>query len=269
MKYKEIEIYCKEHNVDKKSCSYLINNSLNVPNIIKINNSTISKETEKKLKRAIERLKKEPIQYIIGNVNFYGYIYKVTKNTLIPRFETEQLVDETIKHIKTTFKKPINVLDIGCGTGCIGITLKKELPHINVTLTDISKKALKIARENSKGLDIEILHGDMLKPIKNRKYDVIISNPPYISHDEEIMEIVKSNEPKKALYAKNNGLYYYEEILKNVSNIINKEFIIAFEIGSTQKDKIIDIAKKNLKNIKIITKKDLSERDRMIFIFND
>jgi release factor glutamine methyltransferase len=266
--YKELLKYGEEHNVDKKLCSYLIDNYLNIPNINKINNDIVSKEEEKKFIKAIKRLKNEPIQYIVGNVNFYGYTYKVTKDTLIPRFETEELVENTIKYIKDKFNNPINLLDIGTGTGCIGITIKRKLPSINVTITDISKKALKIAEYNSKDIDIEIIQGNLLKPVLNRKFDVIISNPPYISPNEEIDNIVKK-EPKKALYAKNNGLFYYEEILKNISKVLNKEFIIAFEIGETQKESIIEIINKYLKNVKIVTKKDLHEKDRMIFIFSD
>lgn len=269
MKYKDLFVYAKEHNVDNKLCSYLINNLLFIKE--KSDNTKISKKDEFKFKRAIKRLKKEPVQYIIGNVNFYGFTYKVNKNTLIPRFETEELVENTIKYITEKFNnKKINILDIGTGTGCIGITLKRLLPNSNVTITDISRKALRVAKKNAKGLDINIVRGNMLQPIinKNTKYDIVISNPPYISYDEPVMDLVKNNEPNIALYSPNNGLFYYEEILKDVSKILNKEFIIAFEIGETQKEDIIKLINKYLKDVKIVTKKDLQEKDRMIFIFD-
>ena len=207
------------------------------------------------------------MQYIIGNVNFYGYTYKVNKNVLIPRFETEQLVENTIKLINERLPKNISIIDLGTGSGCIGITLKKELPNSKVTLVDISSKALKIAKQNSKYEDITIIKNNMLNNI-NEKYDVIISNPPYISYDEEIMDLVKNNEPHIALYADNDGLYYYEQILKTCRKNLKKDFIIAFEIGYNQKKEIIKLVNKYLNNIEIITKKDYSKKDRMIFIMN-
>ena len=207
-----------------------------------------------------------PIQYIVGNVDFYGYIYKVNKNVLIPRFETEELVENTINIIKNKFNRKVKILDLCTGSGCIGITLKKEI-NADVTLSDISKDALKIAKENSKNLDINIIESDILQNI-NDKYDVIISNPPYISRDENIMDIVKNNEPNIALYADNNGLYFYEEILKNCKKNLNNDFLIAFEIGENQKEKVINIINKYFINVEIICKKDIYNRDRMIFIMN-
>jgi release factor glutamine methyltransferase len=268
MQYKDLFIYAKEHNVDDRLCSYLINNLLFIKE--RSDNNEISKKNESKFKKAIKRLKYEPIQYIIGNVDFYGFTYKVNKNTLIPRFETEELVENIIKYINEKFNKKVNILDIGTGTGCIGITLKHLIPSSNITITDISRKALKIAKQNSKGLDINIIRGNMIQPIinKNIKYDVVISNPPYIAYNEPIMKLVRDNEPNIALYSPNNGLFYYEEILKDVSRILNTEFIIAFEIGETQKEDIIKLINKYLNNVKIITKKDLQGKDRMIFIFN-
>ena len=212
MLYKDLIKSIKQENI--KNALYLIDNYLGLTKEEKESKVKISLKKVIKFKIALNKSKKFPFQYIIGNVNFYGYTYKVTKNVLIPRFETEELVENTIKIINQHFDKCINVIDIGTGSGCIGLTLKKELPNISVTLTDISKKALKVAKENAKGMDVTFIYSDILKNVEG-KYDVIISNPPYISYDEEIMDIVKNNEPRIALYAKNNGLYYYEEILKN------------------------------------------------------
>jgi len=212
----------------------------------------------------------EPIQYVIGDVNFYGYNYKINKNVLIPRFETEELVNNTIKYIDNLFKKEsLNVIDLGCGSGCIGITLKKERPELNVTCLDISKEALEVAKNNSNTLkaDVTFIQGNMLNNISG-KYDVIISNPPYISYDETIEEIVKNNEPHLALYASNNGLYYYDEILSNAKKNLNDRFLIALEIGMNQKEQIIDIANKYFEKVNIECKQDLSGKDRMIFIYN-
>jgi len=227
----------------------------------------ISKIKGIKILKDVYKSRKIPIQYIIGNVDFYGYTYIVNKNVLIPRFETEELVEKTLKIIKERFDSNISILDIGTGSGCIGITLKKELPNATVTLSDISKKALNVAKKNKEDLDIEIIKSNILENI-SKKYDVIISNPPYISKDEEIMDIVKNNEPHIALYADNNGLHFYHEILKNCKKNLKDKYLIAFEIGEKQKDSIIKLANKYLDNIDIICKKDMQGRDRMIFIMN-
>ena len=206
-----------------------------------------------------------PVQYIVGNVNFYGYEFKVNKNVLIPRFETEELVNRTIKYIKQYIHNP-KIVDLGTGSGCIAITLSKEL-DISVDAVDISKKALEVAKENNikNNSKVTFYEGNMLEPL-NKKYNVIISNPPYISRNEEIEDIVKNNEPELALYAENDGLYYYEEILKNASNYLEEKFLIAFEIGYLQGKKIKELALKYLENVNVSIEKDLSEKDRFVFI---
>lgn len=224
---------------------------------------------EDNLEEAIERLKKgEPVQYIVGDVDFYGNIIKVNKNVLIPRRETEELVEKTLERIKKLFpNQPINILDIGTGSGCIPITMKKFLPTSNISAIDISQDALKVAVDNSKlnNTQINFIHSNLFENVSG-KYHCIISNPPYIKENEEIMDIVKNNEPHLALYAPNNGLYFYEEILKQASNYLEDKFIIAFEIGETQGWEIIKIAKKYFPNANIILEKDLQHLDRFIFV---
>ena len=223
-----------------------------------------------KLKEGIERLQNgEPVQYIVGNVNFYGNEIKVNKNVLIPRFETEELVEYTISYIKKMFKEKINIIDLGTGSGCIAITLKKKI-NSNVSAIDISKEALEVARENAKKNKVEInfIQNDMLDNISD-KFDVIISNPPYISKNEEIQDIVRKNEPSLALYADNEGLYYYEKIIKQAKKNLKEKFIIAFEIGYMQGDKIKKIAEQNYPKAEVVLKKDLQGKDRFIFIINN
>ena len=212
--------------------------------------------------------KGKPIQYIIGNVNFYGNIIKVNKHVLIPRYETELLVDKTIKKIKKYFHKQVDILDLGTGSGCIAISLKKETDS-NITAIDISKEAINIAKQNAKdnNVDIDFINTD-IQTYKEKRYDIIISNPPYISYDEEIMDIVKNNEPHIALYAEDNGLYFYKKIIENISYITKDKYLICFEIGISQSTSIVDIAKKELKDIDISVEKDYSNRDRFIFITN-
>ena len=224
---------------------------------------------DKTLDEGIELLNKGiPVQYIVGNVDFYGYNFKVNENVLIPRFETEELVEKTIKYINKYFNKKVDILDLGTGSGCIAITLKKEL-DCNVDAVDISPKALEIAKLNAKNnnVDITFYEGDMLNPI-NKIYDVIISNPPYIAYNEEIMEIVKNNEPHTALYAEDNGLKYYKDIISNANKYLKEKSIIAFEIGEKQGKLILEYAKNYFKDSIITVEKDIQNRDRFVFIIN-
>ena len=220
------------------------------------------------INEAIELLKQgKPVQYIVGNVNFYGLEFKVNENVLIPRFETEELVEKTIEYAVDYFDKEITILDIGTGSGCIAITLNKNL-NSNVDAVDISDSALEIAKINNKNNNTKVnfFKSNIFENV-NKKYDLIISNPPYIAYDEEIMDIVKNNEPNIALYADNDGLYFYEEILKNALKYLNKKSMIAFEIGQSQGNKIKELVSIYLPNSKVVLKKDLQNRDRFIFVF--
>lgn len=220
-----------------------------------------------KLEEGIEKLKRgEPVQYIVGNTDFYGNIIKVNKSVLIPRFETEELVEKTISYINQMFKGKVKIADLGTGSGCIAITLKKEI-DCDVDAVDISSDALKVAKENALNNNVEINFyvGDMLNPLSD-KYDVIISNPPYISYDMEIMDNVKKNEPHIALYANNNGLYYYEEILKNINRYLKSPSLVAFEIGYEQGNDIILLVNKYLPKSKVVIEKDMQGKDRFAFI---
>lgn len=210
-----------------------------------------------------------PIQYIIGNVDFYGNIIKVNENVLIPRFETELLVELTIKKIKQYFPdKSVDILDLGTGSGCIAITLKKNILS-QVDALDISENALEVAKYNAKynNTDINFINADMTN-YQEKQYDVIISNPPYIRYDEEIMPIVKDNEPSLALYASDEGLYFYKKIIDNIPFITKDKYLICFEIGYKQSVDIVNYANKKLNNINIYVEKDYSQKDRFIFIDN-
>ena len=227
---------------------------------------------DKDLDTALKELESGiPVQYIVGNTNFYGYDFKVNRNTLIPRFETELLVEKTYNYIKKYFNKDnIKILDIGTGSGCIAITLNKLLNNSDITGIDISSEALEIAKENniSNNTNVKFIESDIFSNVSDR-YDVIISNPPYISYgDTEVMDIVKNNEPHLALYAKDNGLYFYDKIIKDRSKYLNDKFIMAFEIGYKQGEDVVKIVNKYYKDINISVEKDYSDRDRFVFIWN-
>lgn len=206
-------------------------------------------------------------QYLIGNVEFLNTTITIDKRVLIPRFETETLVDKTIKYASNMFNKTINIIDLGTGSGCIAIALKKNL-DANITALDISSDALDVAKQNAilNNTDITFINQSMTKPLKNN-YDIIISNPPYIPYDGYVQEIVKNNEPSLALYASDNGLYFYKYILNNHLKNLNKPGLIAFEIGDNQRQSLEHLVDKL--NLKYSFEKDLQGLDRYLFIFNE
>lgn len=212
-----------------------------------------------------EKLKSNyPIQYLIGYVDFFNTKITVNENVLIPRFETELLVEKTLNFLKT--KKYQSLIDICTGSGCIAISLKKYL-DIEIEACDISKDALKIANQNAKdnNVSINFFELDILKEQPTKKYDCIISNPPYVKRDEYTSEGTKF-EPAIALYANHDGLEFYEKILESASSYLNKNGTIIFEIGATQGIEITNLAKKCFPKSKVSILKDYNNYDRFIFI---
>ena len=209
-----------------------------------------------------------PIQYVIGHVNFYGLKFKVNENVLIPRFETEELVENIKNYLEKKNITNPKILDLGCGSGVIGLTLKHFFPNSLVTLVDISEDALKVAESNSKslGLDVNFIKSDWFSNVPVDTYDVIVSNPPYIMTDEEIEEIVKNNEPAIALYGGNDGLDCYRSILKDINNYLKDDYLIAFEIGYLEGEKLKELIQNTIPNSRVTIKKDLSAKDRMLFV---
>ena len=235
-------------------------------------NKNILKQQIEEYETKINRLKQnEPIKYILGKAYFLNKEYYVDKKVLIPRPETEYLVIETLNLIKE-YNIPIKkVLEIGTGSGIIAISLKQLNKDLIITATDISKDALEVAKINATkhNVDINFEQKDILNDIKG-KYDLLISNPPYLKIDSKNIEKqVLENEPHIALFAKDNGLYYYQEILNNSKQVLNKQNLISFEIGEEEQEEIIKIVKNVYPNSKIITKKDLNNFDRYLFIINE
>ena len=230
----------------------------------------VTDEIKEKYLSMLETLStNKPIQYVIGSTNFYGNEYIVNEHTLIPRFETEELVEKTLEYIKKLFNTTnLKIIDLGTGTGCIGITIKKYLPESNVTLVDINPDTLKVTKENANklGADVNIIESDFFDNIEDT-FDVVISNPPYIKENEEIESLVKDNEPHLALYAGTDGLDAYKKILSTIKNHLNSRYLITFEIGCSQKEDITRLLKENLGDINIICHKDLQDRDRIVIAY--
>lgn len=241
------------------------------PSYLTQNDWELLNKKYKNMHRIIRKLNKNyPVQYLIGNVNFYGYEILVNKNVLIPRFETETLVEKTIEYIKKYELTDANVLDIGTGSGCIPIVLKKEIPTLNITSIDKSKKALKIARKNinKNKANINLIKENVFKYKPLNKYGVLISNPPYLCIDEKIDKQCKY-EPKCALFAKHNGLIFYEYIIKASKKYMCEKSILAFEIGYHQGKILKKLAKEYYPEAKITVEKDLANKDRYLFIINE
>lgn len=205
-----------------------------------------------------------PIQYLIGYVEFYNTKIFVNENVLIPRFETEYLVEKTIKYLKN--RKLKNGIDICTGSGCIAIALKKNL-NIEIDACDISENALNIAKANAleNNTEINFFKKDILKENIDKKYDFIISNPPYVKADE-YTSVETKYEPQIALYANHNGLEFYKRILELSLNILNPKGTIIFEIGATQGEDIKKIALDLYPKAIITIEKDFNQFDRFMFI---
>lgn len=238
-------------------------------------NKEIPDDLKETLDKAIDKylIEKIPVQHIIGYSYFYGYKMKVSDQVLIPRPETEELVGYVLQSYDEVFDgKKVDVVDVGTGSGAIAIALCKEEPAFRVKATDISETALEVAKENAKQNDaqIEFLVGDMLEPLIANKYrfDILVSNPPYIPDDEYVEDIVKNNEPSVALFGGKDGMHFYEIILSDASKVLNPTNVIAFEHSYSKKNEMVELAKKYFPKSEITSIKDLNGKDRFTIIVN-
>ena len=225
-------------------------------------------------KNAIDRyLNGEMIEYIFNKSYFLSTPFFVNKDVLIPRQETEQLVLRTIELIKEMFgDNKVNIADICTGSGCIGISIAKELNDNNYFLTDISKEAIRVAKKNAEELlgetKIKFLQGDMLEPLKELKLDVIVCNPPYISDIKGIDGKTWKQEPHLALLAEPATLYY-EKLLKEYVPIVNDKYLLAFEIGEDMKEELMKLVDKYCPKATYFFENDIYGKTRFLFIKNN
>lgn len=215
----------------------------------------------------------EPLQHILGYEYFYGYKFIVNEDVLIPRPETEELVANVLAYYDEYFGgQKVQVCDIGTGSGAIAITLKKEEDNLQVTASDISEKAIETAEKNAQNLNVDVtfLVGDMCEPLieKKIKVDILVSNPPYIPIHEEVEHSVKDYEPHVALFGGEDGLKFYRIIFERSQFLLKEKSMLAFEMGYDQKERLSALAKQYFPNSRIEVIKDMSGKDRMLFIFN-
>lgn len=215
------------------------------------------------------RVNFEPIAYITNKKEFYGFEFYVDEAVLVPRPETETLIDLIIPHIKNNY----NIIDIGTGSGAIAIVLKKLYENIFVTALDISSEALSVAQKNALSIlgdenDIDFICFDALNYIPNKKYDILVSNPPYVSfNDKPSLEKDISYEPSIALFSLDNGLYFYKMILKHINLYLHSGSKFFFEIGYNQGDALLEVCKE-YKIDNVFIEKDLSLHDRFLICDN-
>ncbi|WP_270640866.1 peptide chain release factor N(5)-glutamine methyltransferase [Longibaculum muris] len=215
----------------------------------------------------------EPIQYIKGKETFFSRDFIVNENVLIPRYETEELVENILYKIDDYFDDydSIDLCDVGTGSGAIAISLALEEPKLKVTATDISEEALEVARLNARELSaqVDFYQGDMLKPLieRNIKVDIFVSNPPYIPNEQEIENVVKDNEPHVALFGGNDGLYFYRKIFSQVHAVIKERALLAFEMGFDQRELMSEAVEHYFPDVPYEIIKDINGKDRMLFIY--
>ena len=259
----------KEESLARFLLMYMLDES---PQLFSNNISEeLSGENEEKYFSLIEKHIKEdmPLSHLVGFEYFYDRKFKVTKDVLSPRMETEELIYRVIEYVKTTKKDSIKILDLCTGSGIIAITLKKELELKSVELiaSDISEEALVVAKENAElnNADIKFIQSDIFNNI-DEKFDIIVSNPPYIDRKDKIT--MKTNvlnyDPHLALFAEEEGMYFYRKILEEAKNYLNDSGVIFFEIGHDQREKITKLADVNDYHAEVY--KDLNGRDRMAFL---
>ncbi|MFK3960941.1 peptide chain release factor N(5)-glutamine methyltransferase [Pseudalkalibacillus hwajinpoensis] len=213
-----------------------------------------------------------PVQHIVEKEEFYGRTYRVNHHVLVPRPETEELVEGILSRAKELFPDPTKatIADIGTGSGAIAISLALELQNREVTAVDISEDALAIAKENARQLEapISFLHGDLLQPLAGRKLDIVVSNPPYISEEEyaTLDPLVRDHEPIQALVGGEDGYELYRRLAEGLPKLISSPGLIGFEVGEKQARTVATMLESSFgKDIEVEVVKDISGKERMVF----
>ena len=224
------------------------------------------KEKEKLDKYIARIIDGEPYQYVLGYTYFLGNKFYVNQDVLIPRQETEQLVLDTVNLIKQNFKRKVRVLDMCSGSGCIGISIAR-LVDSDVDMVDISSRANEVAQNNNilNKTKCRIIESNLFSNLENKKYDVIISNPPYIKDESTVDKMTMLNEPHLALFARPQTKFY-EEIMGKCSDFLAKNGILAFEVEEDMEDSLTSLVKQYLPNSSFFFQKDIYNKTRFLYI---
>ncbi len=246
----------------RAEAEWIVALTLNIKRSQTNSNDLLTKNQEEAIFKIVKKREKGiPIQYIFSSAGFYGNEFYVNKHVLIPRPETEYLVETALADIKDTD----TVLDLGTGCGCIGLTIAKQ-SKAKVVVTDISSRILRVAKRNAKELKVNVkfIKSDVFKNLEGYKFDKIISNPPYIADEEyeKLDMLVKNNEPKVALVGGVDGLLFYKQIINEAPKYLNDGGKVYFEIGYAQADSVCKLLEKDFCDIKV--DKDLDGHDRII-----
>lgn len=278
--YRLAKAFCMDAKIDAEEL-YCFLTGLDKVGLFLRANEEVDEETEKKYMELIDkRVQRIPLQHITGTQEFMGHTFKVDPHVLIPRQDTETLVEEAAKTIqntparKLTFmerlrgSKEWDVLDLCCGSGAIGISLAKICSNIKVTASDISPEAIAIAAENAASLraKIKFVEGDMFKPFNGKKFDMIVTNPPYIrtAMISILQEEVKNHEPLAALDGGRDGLNFYRIIVKEAAEHLKPEGFLMMEIGHDQGEDLRKMLKDDGRYTPAEVIKDLPGKDRVV-----
>jgi release factor glutamine methyltransferase len=269
--------FLKENGKEERVAELLLRHHLQVTRAQLF--ARLRDDIDERVKQAfINDLKKHvyehvPVQYIIGFEEFYGRSFLVNQEVLIPRPETEELVEGVLTRIKRLFseKETIEVVDVGTGSGAIAITLALENPALRVSTIDISPESLQVAKENADrlGAEVEFIRGDLLQPFiqADRKVDVVVSNPPYIPESDIALlsPVVKDHEPLRALVGGKDGLHFYRRFMKELPVVLNDRALVAFEVGAGQGEAVARLLRETFHAASVDVVYDMNGKDRMVY----
>ncbi|WP_088070261.1 peptide chain release factor N(5)-glutamine methyltransferase [Gottfriedia luciferensis] len=216
----------------------------------------------------------QPIQYLIGYEYFYGRKFFVNEEVLIPRPETEELVEGVLNRIHKHWKNTdqLELVDVGTGSGAIAISLALESSQLTVHTIDIAEESIQVAKQNAQELNanVHFIHNDLLNYFieENKKVDIVVSNPPYIPHEDwlNLDEVVKNHEPYRALVGGEDGLDFYRRFANDLPKVLNEKSLVAFEVGVNQGEPVADILRKAFPSSTVEVVFDINGKDRMVYM---
>ncbi|SPT84302.1 HemK family modification methylase [Niallia circulans] len=269
--------FLKEHNREEYAAELLLRHSLQVSRsemLMKFREDIGDEQFKDFQKLVYLHAKGQPVQYIIGQEDFYGRAFKVNKEVLIPRPETEELVQSALARIDRLFGKDaaLKLIDVGTGSGAIAVTMKLECPSLQVVASDLYEVSLAVAKQNAGNLGadpIEFVQGDLLQPFiaQGKSFDVVLSNPPYIPEGDvmTMSDVVTEHEPHRALFAGEDGLLLYKRLCEELPQVVKEKAIIGFEVGAGQSNAVAQLLEAAFPQAKVEVQYDINGKDRMVF----